>query len=298
MQDLAKSRPPARDGKGKYLWTLNPKLKSLVGTDEYRRVLELLVKLKSEGLLASFLGSAERYWADLDIFGVAKAEQAGSGRGVANTVRRDWEKVWPKALEKDQNNAFLVFSSFWKRLEQSRLFDDVMQDVLPDMKSLSAAASRDAQSLANMDDEELRDEMLDRLQGSKLVAEYIKLCEGEEDVQRLAPDMVPFIAAVVAGLERKSAMQTEDLGLSTDTGVIFAAVAATLLVLSFVGVVKLPFISGEDDLGMPASKPTVVFSSDGDAPRPLASAPTPAPPSSDDGPPPPPSAPAAAPPSE
>mmetsp|Transcript_79360 Transcript_79360/g.184156 ORF Transcript_79360/g.184156 Transcript_79360/m.184156 type:complete len:347 (+) Transcript_79360:55-1095(+) len=252
----SKSRRIPKGSKVKYDGRINPKLRSLLGVAEYGQVLDLLVKLKNEGLLVTFLEKAAAYWASFDVYGLAAAEKDG-GSGVANTVREDWERLWPGDSSRE---AFAQFSNLWRRLEQSRLFDDVMKDVLPDLRTSSdATASADQERLGSLDDDELRDEMLLRLQSSELVGQYAKLSKDDDRVQAIASDLVPFVGSVVAALERKTALQTSTLGSLADLGVLAAITASLLAVLVFVGVVKLP--NGEDDALPPPTRPALDFGS-------------------------------------
>jgi len=189
-----------------------------------------------------------------------REEQEGEGRGVANTIRRDWGKVWPGALEAEGKEAFLVFSGFWKRMEQSRLFAEVMKDVLPDVgEGLSAGASADQQRLGSMEEEDRQDELMFRLQSTKLVKEYVQMSKDDEQVQALAADMLPFIGFLISDFERKCATQKETLGFLADFGVTAIFVAAMVVVLSFAGIVKLPL--GDEMPLPPRSQPTVVLPS-------------------------------------
>eukprot|EP00418_Pyrodinium_bahamense_P067998 CAMPEP_0179076038 /NCGR_PEP_ID=MMETSP0796-20121207/33897_1 /TAXON_ID=73915 /ORGANISM="Pyrodinium bahamense, Strain pbaha01" /LENGTH=332 /DNA_ID=CAMNT_0020773283 /DNA_START=16 /DNA_END=1014 /DNA_ORIENTATION=+ len=260
VQDIVKSRVVPKGTKIKYEGRMDPKLRSLLATTEYPRVVDLLFKLKSENLLEPFLLKAEDYWYELDIYKLAAEEAEDDGPGVLNTIRKDWERIWPSALAKEGKDAFAQFSKFWKRLDQSRLLDDMLQNVLPDKRGVSdAEASADQERLGGLDYDERRDEMLRRLQLSPLVVQYVKLSKDDEKVQALAPEMAPFLASVVGGLERKSAGKTDTLGSLADFAVVMAIVVSTTAILAFVGAVRLPF---GDETPLPsASQPSVVLPS-------------------------------------
>lgn len=227
---------------GKYRGPVNPSLRVLLGAQEYRQIVGLLSRVNEEGQLDDFLERAEAYWTDINVLKLATEEQKGGGRGVISTIRKDWPRIWPEALESERMVAFDTFTEFWKRLERSKVVDKVMKEVLPDAEKgyRDAMESKDSQKLAAMTVDERREEILKRLGASDIVKQYGILSQSDTEVQSLAPKMGPFIARFIVILEQKLATQTEALGQTADYGVIAAGVLAVIILLNTFGVIKIP----------------------------------------------------------
>lgn len=228
---------------GKYRGAVNPALRALLASDEYRNMVSLLQRTQEQGALDSFLAKAETYWMEINIFQLALEEQQGGGRAIINTLRRDWGRIWPEELESERMDAFATMTSFWGRLDRSKIMDKVMAEILPDSTKAynELVDSKDQKKLAAMTDDERRTEIMSRLGKSELVQQFAILSQNDPEIQSISSKMTPFVAKMVATLERKVAAQTENLGKTVDTGLIVAAVVVLLIILLATGVVKLPF---------------------------------------------------------
>jgi hypothetical protein len=257
VEDLIKSRLVPTTKQNRYQYMVDPKLRSMVATVEYKRVVELLVELKKTGELESFLRRLEEYWASLDIFRIGQKEAEG-GPGVQDVVRKEWSRFWPSSQNCSQKESFQMFAGFWKRLDQSRLFDDALTDVLPEFKRRSTIAqdSFDRERLSKLTDDQREAEFLRRMQKVDISQQYVKLVKDDEDVQFLKDDVLPSIVKLISILEKKTA-RTAVVEVGTlPTVVFFVAVAiAIAYVLQFQGVVQLP--SFEDNSLPPASVRTI-----------------------------------------
>ncbi|OLP95047.1 hypothetical protein AK812_SmicGene22875 [Symbiodinium microadriaticum] len=237
-----KRKGAAKKGGGKYRGVVNPRLRSFIQSNEYRELLTLLKNVNDEGVLDDFLAKAETYWMDINIFQLAMEEQSGGGRGVVATVKKDWPKIWPPQLESNRMYAFDCFAKFWGRLERSKLVDDVMSEVLPDLGKdyNEKLESKDQQKLMKLSDDERRDEIMNRLGGSPIVAQYAGLSREDPEVKAIGSKMAPFVAKFVSILERKVSTQTESLGQTVDVVVVGVIAVVVLIGLSFAGIIKIP----------------------------------------------------------
>jgi len=257
VEDLIKSRLVPTTKQNRYQYMVDPKLRSFVATTEYKRVVQLLVELKKAGELESLLRKLDEYWVSLDIFRIGQREREG-GAGLQEIVRRDWKQIWPSSQNCSQKEAFKLFSGFWKRLDQSRLFDDALQDVLPEFKRRAtvAAASYDRERLSKLTNADREAEFLRRMDKVDAVQQYVKLIKDDEDVQYLKSDLTPAIAKFISSLEKKTA-KTAVVEVGTEAIIAFfvAVVVAFAYVLNFQGLITLP--SFEDDSLPPASVRTI-----------------------------------------
>eukprot|EP00439_Symbiodinium_sp_Y106_P071845 s2539_g13.t1 len=107
-------------------------------------------------------------------------------------------------------------------LERSKLVDDVMSEVLPDLGKdyNEKLESKDQQKLMKMSDDERRDEIMNRLGDSPIVAQYAGLSREDPEVKAIGSKMAPFVAKFVSILERKVSTQTESLGQTVDFVVV------------------------------------------------------------------------------
>lgn len=217
-------------------------MRSFMQSKEYRELLSVLNSLNEQGLLDDFLTRAEKYWMDINIFQLAMEEQNSGGRGVVATIKKDWPRLWPPQMESNRMYAFDCFTSFWARLERSKLVDDVMKDVLPDLSKGydEKLKSKDQQELMEMSDDERRDEIMNRLGSSPLVAQYGALSKEDAEVAAIGGKMAPFVAKFVSILERKVSTQTEALGKTVDYFIPVAGAVVLLIVLIAAGVIPLP----------------------------------------------------------
>lgn len=257
VEDLIKSRLVPTTKQNRYQYNFDPKLRSMVDTTEYKRVVELLVELKKTGELESFLKRLEEYWGSLDIFRIGQKEAEG-GPGVQDVVRKEWPKFWPSSQNASEKESFQMFAGFWKRLDQSRLFDDALTDVLPEFKRRStvAQASFDRERLSKLTDEQREAEFLRRMQKVDIAQQYVKLVQDNEDVQFLKNDVLPTIVKFISILEKKTARTAVVEVGAPATAAFFVVVAvATAYVLQFQGLVELP--SFEDNSLPPASVRTI-----------------------------------------
>ena len=233
---------PKTKTSGKYRGQVNPRLRSFLQSNEYRELLSVLNGLNEQGLLDEFLDKAEKYWIDINIFQLAMQEQDAGGRGVVATIKKDWSKIWPPQMESNRMYAFECFTNFWTRLERSKLVEDIMKDVLPDMSKgySDKLESKDQQKLMQMNDDERRDEIMNRLGSSPLVAQYGGLSKEDAEVKAIGGKMAPFIAKFVSILERKVSTQTEALGQTVDYAVVAVGAVVVLILLSIAGIIKIP----------------------------------------------------------
>lgn len=226
----------------KYRGPVNPRLRSMLQATEYRQLVEVLNRLEDEGMLDNFLQRADEYWASANLLELADLERSGGIRQVMNKFKTDWGRIWPEEMDSDRLRAFEVFSSFWSRLERGKLVGDVMKDVLPDAEKAYSDKldSKDQQKLMAMTDDERRDEIMNRMGESEIIAQFAILSKEDREVKKISAKMVPFIARFISTLERKVSQQTESLGKTADLVAAGAAVVALLVILSATGVIKLP----------------------------------------------------------
>lgn len=228
-------------GKKKYRGAVNPRLRALLNAKEYRKLISLLASLQEQGLLGEFLQNAEAYWREINVFELAMKEREG-GQGVLGQVKRDWGKLWPAAMDGQRMLAFNTFQAFWGRLDRSKLIEDVMKTVLPDMEKdfRDQLDSSDVVKLRALSDEERSLEVIRRMGQNDIIVQFTALSEYDQEIKSIGPQMAPFIAKAISVLERKVATQTESLGKTADLA-IAGGVAVVLLILLFVtGIVKLP----------------------------------------------------------
>jgi len=221
---------------------VNPKLKALVQSSEYRSVVELMLRLSEEGCLEEFLQKAEGYWNEVNIFDLALKEKQGGGREILNAVRSQWPRVWPEKLSNIRMEAFDRFSKFWTRLGSSRVLDDVLSEVLPDMRKgyNDMMKSKDRDKLSSMSDKQRREEIFKRLSESVLLRQFSVLSKSDDEVKRIAPVVGPTLARMIVITERKLADQTAELGSVINSGVLAGGVVIVLLILVGFGIIPNP----------------------------------------------------------
>jgi len=211
---------------------------------EYRDLIGLMKKLNDLGLLDEFLEKAEQYWINVNVFSLAMKEREKGGTGVIGQIKADWPRLWPASLEEERTGAFDIFSSFWTRLDASKLIDKVMKEVLPDMGKSDEGMkdvrelkeSIDTKTLMAMSEEERSVEILRRLGTVDIVKQFAILSKGDVEVQAIGGQMAPFIAKFVAILERKISTQTEELGDRADKFSIVAGISVVFLILALTGI--------------------------------------------------------------
>lgn len=245
-----------KKGAGAETEVINPKLRSLVSAAEFRQMLDFCKKLEKQGNLDEFLQKAEDYWQGVNIFQLAMEEQKGGGRAVLRQIRKDWSRIWPEKLDEDRMIAFDTFSTFWKRLEASRLIDTVMKEVLPDMAEgyKKKSESGDQEMFLEMTPDQRRDEILGRLTTSQTVAQFMILTKDDPDLKQLGSKLAPFVAKSVAILERKVSTQVESLGQVVDYGFFFVLALAVFGILAGFGYIKLPSFM-TDEIVVPSAAP-------------------------------------------
>lgn len=205
-------------------------------------MLDLLAKLNKQGVLDEFLDKAEKYWSTLSVFRIAELEREKGGGGVMATIKKDWSRIWPESLESERTNAFEQFKRFWGRLDRSKLVDDVMQDVLPDMANMGKVqSSKDLNKLRGMTDEERNTEIVGRIGKAAIVKQYTGLSSADPQVKSIGGKMMPFIAKAVSILELKVAAETEELAQNLDQVLIIGGgVLVALIVLFATGIIPSP----------------------------------------------------------
>lgn len=257
---LRRKKKGAKEKKGdKYIGTVNPKLRALVNSKEYRKLVEILKKLEDAGQLEVFLKNAEDYWNNLNVFNLVAEEQQSGGRGIIRTVRREWPRIWPERMEEMRMDAFEIFTAFWLKLGQSKIMDTIIGDVLPGLRQGydEMMSSTDQQALMSLTDEQRSEEILSRLGKSEVIAQYGVLSKGDPEVKALAPKMGPAMARLVVMFERKLATQTESLGNLSDFAVVAGVIVFVVIILSLTGFLKNPF--AEDIPAPPMSAPSAVM---------------------------------------
>mmetsp|Transcript_91186 Transcript_91186/g.175564 ORF Transcript_91186/g.175564 Transcript_91186/m.175564 type:complete len:425 (-) Transcript_91186:177-1451(-) len=252
VEDLIQSRLVPTTKENRYQYMVEPKLRSMVQTSEYKRVVEILGELKNAGELESFLRRLDEYWAGLELFSILSQANEG-GPDLKSIVRRDWVSLWPSSWNSSsQKESFQTFSGLWKRLDQSRLFDDSMRDVLPEFKRRStiALAAMDRDRLSKMSDEDREEEFVRRMENVEIIQQYLKLIKDDEDVQYVAKDVFPSLIKFVSSYEKKAA-RTAVVEIGTIPTALFFVLSAVALanLLQFWGVIKLPSF---EDQSMPA----------------------------------------------
>ena len=117
-----------------------------------------------------------------------------------------------------------------------------MSEVLPDLGKdyNEKLESKDQQKLMKMSDDERRDEIMNRLGDSPIVAQYAGLSREDPEVKAIGSKMAPFVAKFVSILERKVSTQTESLGQTVDFVVVGVIAVVVLIGLSFAGIIKIP----------------------------------------------------------
>lgn len=238
-----------------YRGQVNPKIRALIEAKEYRDMIDLLGRLENQGYLDAFLDKAEEYWAQINLFELAKEEQEGGGRQIMRKLKKEWTRIWPDQLDAERLTAFDLFSTFWKRIDQSKLIDMIMNEILPDLQKgyENTAQSADQRLLSSMTDEQRHDEIFRRLGKSELIGQYAALCKEDPEVRKVAPKVGPWIARFISMLEWKVANQSSVLGTMANFVVVGVSVVLMLLIALWVGAVKLPF--GDDVPEIPTSKP-------------------------------------------
>lgn len=227
----------------RYRGYINPRLKALVETSEYRKVVDLLARLENEGQLDRLLLSAEGYWKDLNVFEISQVEKEEGRRAVAKIMRRDWSRIWPKQLEADRLEAFELFSAFWRRIEQSQIVDTLVGEILPDLKRGydTAGANREDQNrLLEMSFETRIQEFEDRFNNSVQADMYRILCENDTAIPVLSEKLLPFFARGLDSFEDKVANTPLAMPGFADIAVGVTVSVAFVLVLALSGALKLP----------------------------------------------------------
>jgi len=230
-------------GPAKYRGPVNPRLRAFMGSAEYREMVQLLGRLNGDGQLDEFLNKAQSYWGSMNIFRLAELERSQGGSGVIATIRKDWPRIWPSGRDTERFSAFEQFSRFWGRLERSKLVDDVMKEVLPDMETgyQTPEKSRDFKKMKSMTEQERSEEVLKRIANAEIVRQYIGLSNTDSEVKSIGGKMMPFLAGCVSALERKVAAETTEMGEKLDTGLAVAAAVVVLLIGLFAaGVIPSP----------------------------------------------------------
>jgi len=230
-----------------YSGPVNPKLRALLQSSEYRSVVELMIRLNEEGVLKEFLQKAEAYWQEVNIFDLALKEKQGGGREILNAVRSQWPRIWPEKLPNIRMEAFDRFSKFWTRLGSSRVLDDVLGEVLPDMRKGYSGnmKSKDRDRLSEMTDKQRREEIFKRLSESVLLRQFSVLSKSDDEVKTISPTVGPTLARMVVITERKLADQTAELGSVVNSGVLAVGVLVVLLILVGFGIIPNPL--GQED---------------------------------------------------
>eukprot|EP00933_Yihiella_yeosuensis_P045376 TRINITY_DN40747_c0_g1_i1.p1 TRINITY_DN40747_c0_g1~~TRINITY_DN40747_c0_g1_i1.p1 ORF type:complete len:361 (-),score=73.65 TRINITY_DN40747_c0_g1_i1:271-1353(-) len=225
-----------------YKGRVDPKLRSLLESSEYRRMVTLLSGLDQQDLLDDFLEKAEKYWEKVNLAEWAAQEQQGGGRGLMRTVKKEWPRIWPSELESERMPAFELFALFWTRVDQSSLIDRIMSDVLPDFAAgFNNKGNKDSKKLEVLTEEGRRQEIMKRLGKNELIGQYGALSKADPEVARIGPKMTPFIARFLSILESKASQQTTSLGGLADGVVALVLVVAVLVLAVFGGALPNPF---------------------------------------------------------
>eukprot|EP00929_Paragymnodinium_shiwhaense_P119699 TRINITY_DN91591_c0_g1_i1.p1 TRINITY_DN91591_c0_g1~~TRINITY_DN91591_c0_g1_i1.p1 ORF type:complete len:390 (-),score=115.10 TRINITY_DN91591_c0_g1_i1:132-1238(-) len=232
-------------GRVDYKGIINPKLQALLQSQEYLDMVEIMNQLEMKGALDDFLGKAKDYFDSIDIFKLAEREvEKGGDKAIIKQVRQDWDNIWPKKADDIKTTSFDTFIKFWNRLGNSKLFDVMLGDVLPDMKK-AGAYDADAAKLMSMSEVDREDEIARRMLKSDIVMQYAFLQQDEPRVNRYSDQITDFMTDILVLLERKIALQPDEFipGLSEKIGkgLFWFCFIALYMGLAFVKVVPNPF---------------------------------------------------------
>lgn len=219
---------------------INPKLKRLVETEEYRSFIDMLARLEEEDALQEFFDNADAYFDRNDIFKMAEASMAGKTRENVAKVRGEWSQIWPRSLSNIGVDAFERTLVFWNLLGQSKLADIVFQDI-------RSSAGR----LESMEDAQYLEEVGRLLSTSKLVKQYQTLSSKDAEVQAVSPATGAFITGIVAKFQKRLAGKAVEPGGFATEIVIASCVAAIVGIFMFVTGSSFPSLPFSDDAPPP-----------------------------------------------
>eukprot|EP00440_Ansanella_granifera_P038972 gb/GFBE01042281.1/.p1 GENE.gb/GFBE01042281.1/~~gb/GFBE01042281.1/.p1 ORF type:complete len:380 (+),score=55.29 gb/GFBE01042281.1/:1-1140(+) len=242
----------------KYRGAIDPRLRALVEAEEYRLVVDLMADLQDQNLLVEVLSRAEAYWDSLDIKVITQKERKLGGRAIMKALRKDWPRIFPPELEplleyRGVTNSFELFTTFWRRVEQSEVLDNLIDKVLPE-------EILDGQALDAMSTERRLDEIARRINTTSLANQYRILAENDTAVADLSPQVLPFLARALSALDNKIFAESGrvDLGKFADDAVGAAVVLSFILVLQIGGAIDIKLPSFDDELPkLERSKPTI-----------------------------------------
>jgi hypothetical protein len=220
--------------------SIDPRLLAFVRSSAYREFLQVLNKLNDIDKLDRFLDKALESFKTMNIFDLMELERREGGPGILGAIRKAWPNIWPENLEEESIDSYGKFSRLWRRLESTKLVDDLMEDILPGIgkpgQPLPGLPGGDAQP-EGLTDEKRNEMILDRIGDNELVRQYIAYSRGDPDLKNIGIKMMPFMAGCVATIERKMTLETALLEQTLSRAGIFLAVfAVAVVILSGTGI--------------------------------------------------------------
>lgn len=245
---------------------VDPKLKALVESREYREMLKLLRQLQDAELLDEFLDNLEAYWGRINLFQLGAADKAAGGKGVVRIVRRDWAKLWPRTLDDSRIQAFETVAAFVGKLGASKVMDQAMATVMPSYGTYYGDADglADDDKLLGMPERKRKDEILRRIAITPIMKEFVFLSKDDENAVSLAPQVTPFLLKFLVSLQEKVVTQSEPPGPLGDFGAPALLLVALIVIAAGGGLLVAPDFSGTEpmktsrDLGL-VGKPSAAM---------------------------------------
>lgn len=220
-----------------YKANVNPKLRMLYETEEYRQVVELFSKLRAAGLLDDFFSRSVRYWEQADLRDFTSNE-AEANRRLFQKLKRDWPSIWPEGMEEDRVRSFDILGKFWKRFDSSRVLDMVIEDVLPDLEK----ATRESGIWLDLPEYEQIDEMVYKLETANSIRQLAILAEDDQEAQILAPEVGRWVAQVMGILWKKSYEPATPTPFAVNVAFYAVILLLGVAILVFGGLVPNPFV--------------------------------------------------------
>jgi len=245
---------PAMSGMQRKLALLrdvDPKLKLMYQTAEYTSFVELLKQLNDERQLEGFLQKLEDYWSKVDVMQWNNLNKERGGK-LAALIKQDWPSLWPGSLAEESDRAFDVMARFYQRLDASRVFDLIMEDLMP--------PDDDIFDLALMKAEKRQRWMLDRLDRSRVISQIQQLTEDDGiELARVGFVVRPFVAEVAYSLKEKGE-NVNAQALPPWVAALFLAVLLIILVayVNFLGL--MPGLNPNAEEVTPVARQQGVYS--------------------------------------
>jgi len=240
-----------------YRGPIELKLRNLVASEEFSSVVDLLVRLREEGVLEDFFCNALDYLKELDLFSLALESQEPQGTTrVWNALRSGFSRAWPRKVEGIEAQSFELLKAFWQRVRDSSVLDGILADVFPSAIAQGAHAdfgammadefyverfvermftSQDERGLMNMTADLRRREISKRVYGSMLTYQSGVLFNSFRDqrFQMIEVQISEFVIGAVGIFERKIAGKIEEAETAERLKFVPGLVAVATLVVIF-----------------------------------------------------------------